>query len=45
MNIVITKSFLNKFKKDFRKNNFLISDLVKELKKEKLSIPQHSWGY
>jgi serine protease inhibitor len=36
MNVIITKSFLEKFKKDFRKNHFLISELVKELKKEKL---------
>jgi len=36
MNVIITNSFLKRFKKEFRKNNFLISDLVKELKKEKL---------
>ena len=36
MNVIITNSFLKRFKKEFRKNNFLISDLVNELKKEKL---------
>jgi len=36
MNIIITKSFLENFKKDFRKYNFSIITLVDELKKEKL---------
>jgi len=36
MNVILTESFLKKYKKDFRKYNFKISDLLKELKNVKL---------
>ena len=42
MNVIITKSFLNNFRKDFRKYNFSLTDLVNGLidtKKIKLKQP------